>query len=131
MLCTVPGKPTIAISGVGPNWFNVTYAPSQQGVSGSVFYVQYKKTIRSNWDQSKEESVRRTLQVTGLEPAVHYDVRVVAKNGAFLETPSDTVVVYTDPSGSIEFTFTCTLIIGILMTSIQNCINLIEYTTNL
>lgn len=96
---TVPGKPSITITGVGPTWFNVTFAPSQLGVSGSVFYVQYKKTIRSNWDQSQEETVRRTMQITGLEAAIYYDVRVVAKNGAFLETPSDTIVVYTDPTG--------------------------------
>ena len=31
--------------------------------------------------------MRRILQITGLEPAVYYDVRVVAENGAFLETP--------------------------------------------
>lgn len=98
----MPGKPTIAVTAVGPTWFNVSYSPTQQGVSGSVFYVQYKKTIRSNWDQSQEEAVRRTLQVTGLEPAVYYDVRVVAKNGAFLETPSDIVVVYTDPTGQLS-----------------------------
>ena len=109
ILWIAPGKPTIAITGVGPTWFNVKYAPSQQGVSGSMFYVQYKKTSRSNWDQSKEESVLRTLQVTGLKPAVYYEVRVVAKNGASLETPSETVVVYTDPSGAIEFTFICVL----------------------
>ena len=101
---TVPGKPTITITGLGPTWLNVTYAPSQQGVAGSMFYVQYKKTIRSNWDQSKEEFVQRTLQVTGLEPAIYYDVRVVATNGAFLQTPSDTVVVFTDPTG-IKYLF--------------------------
>ena len=95
----MPGQPALTITGLGPTWFNVTFTPSQQGVAGSVFYVQYKKTIRSNWDQSKEESVQRTLQVTGLEPAIYYDVRVVAMNGAFLQTPSGTVVVYTDPTG--------------------------------
>ena len=105
LFCVAPGKPTFAVVGIYPTWINVTFSPSTSGVQGSVFYVQYRKTGRSNWDASREETSQRWINVTNLRPGTYYQIRVAARNGALMETVSDGAEIYTDPWGTHYFLY--------------------------
>lgn len=72
----------------------VTWQPQIEGNPGSHFYVQYKKTMETQFLSSDEELNEDSIVVRGLEPDYTYDFRVVAVDGNH-ETPSEVLPVYT------------------------------------
>ncbi|PAA80574.1 hypothetical protein BOX15_Mlig006634g9, partial [Macrostomum lignano] len=90
-----PSPPTFSVSAIGQQAFNVTFAPSTAGVSGSVFYVQYRMPGRNKWFETQREYRNRWIQIDGLENDAWYDIRVVATNGAAMTSYSDIVRMQT------------------------------------
>lgn len=81
----------------------VTWQPQIEGNPGSHFYVQYKKTMDTQFLSSEEELNEDSIVIGGLDPEFTYDFRVVAVDGNH-ETPSEVMPVYTytnlPPSGA-------------------------------
>ncbi len=66
----------------------VTWMPQIDGRPGSHFYVQYKKSMETQYLSTDEELNEDSIVVRGLDPDYTYYFRVVAVDGIH-ETPSE------------------------------------------
>jgi neuronal cell adhesion protein len=102
-----PSQPKFKYTVMNPdNGFariKVTWQPQIEGNPGSHFYVQFKRTGDMQYLSSQEELNEDSIVMSGLDPDVTYDFRVVAVDGTF-ETPSEILEVFTystlPPSGA-------------------------------
>lgn len=62
----------------------VTWVPNyRHNKPGSMFFVQYRKEGRSQWERTPDEPNLDTINIKGLDLSSIYEVRVVAKDGHY------------------------------------------------
>ncbi|CAH1783792.1 unnamed protein product [Owenia fusiformis] len=97
-----PGAPSFVITNVTETAVNLTWVPSRSGIPGSVFYVQFRRQGKWEWQQSPDVYATRYHNLTNLDTGSYYEIRVIAKNGAGDETPSAIQEVWTKGTESVQ-----------------------------
>ncbi|KAK3601735.1 hypothetical protein CHS0354_016099 [Potamilus streckersoni] len=77
-----PQRPEIVHIFPAETYLNVSWkvAPSNEPV-GSIHYVEYRKTGDSEWKKGPDERLYHWSNISGLQTATRYEVRIVASNG--------------------------------------------------
>lgn len=63
---SAPNAPKFTVTSVVNNTANVTFAPSDVGIKGSVFFAQYRRIGEYRWDESEPQYIRMWIFIGNL-----------------------------------------------------------------